>query len=292
MKIKNRGFTIVELLVVIVVIGILAAIIIISYVGVSQRAIASSLQSDLTNSSNKLKMYQVEHGSYPQMMTSTDGNVTYCPTPVDINYCIKPSSGNTLVYSTSGSTPQTFTLDANKNNIITYRITESTSPIIPSPWTTGIAATPMAGKYVYFRDIYPTDLYTNGNAIGTSEIKWKTTNTACASPQCTVVFGREPSYPSNLTLVSSNAVDFVMSTSPPTYPARDACKVIGGRLPTMQELFAIDADKISYGNNFQEYYYWSTTNYDNTQAFTKFIDNVSWFAMTKDNDFYVRCVKD
>ncbi|MFZ2125552.1 MAG: prepilin-type N-terminal cleavage/methylation domain-containing protein, partial [Candidatus Saccharimonadales bacterium] len=45
----NRGFTIVELLVVIVVIGILAAITIVSYAGISQRAVAVSLQSDLAS---------------------------------------------------------------------------------------------------------------------------------------------------------------------------------------------------------------------------------------------------
>ena len=53
------GFTIVELLVVIVVIGVLATITIVSYTGITQRAIISSLQSDLTNNSNQLKMFQI-----------------------------------------------------------------------------------------------------------------------------------------------------------------------------------------------------------------------------------------
>lgn len=44
-----RGFTIVELLIVIVVIGILAAITIVSYTGVTARANESSVQSDLRN---------------------------------------------------------------------------------------------------------------------------------------------------------------------------------------------------------------------------------------------------
>ncbi|HZJ34650.1 MAG TPA: prepilin-type N-terminal cleavage/methylation domain-containing protein, partial [Candidatus Angelobacter sp.] len=61
----QSGFTIVELLVVIVVIGILAAITIVSYTGISQRAIAVSLQSDLTNASKQLKLFQVENSAYP-----------------------------------------------------------------------------------------------------------------------------------------------------------------------------------------------------------------------------------
>ncbi|PIQ71162.1 hypothetical protein COV88_01465 [Candidatus Saccharibacteria bacterium CG11_big_fil_rev_8_21_14_0_20_41_19] len=47
----SSGFTIVELLVVIVVIGILAAITIVSYTGITQKAIIASLTSDLDGSS-------------------------------------------------------------------------------------------------------------------------------------------------------------------------------------------------------------------------------------------------
>ena len=64
--IYQNGFTIVELLVVIVVIGILAAITIVSYNGISQRAIVVSLQSDLSNSSQQLKVFQVLNSAYPQ----------------------------------------------------------------------------------------------------------------------------------------------------------------------------------------------------------------------------------
>ncbi|MEI6851173.1 MAG: type II secretion system protein, partial [Candidatus Saccharibacteria bacterium] len=45
---SNIGFTIVELLVIIVVIGILAAITIISYTGISSRAVTASVKSDIS----------------------------------------------------------------------------------------------------------------------------------------------------------------------------------------------------------------------------------------------------
>jgi prepilin-type N-terminal cleavage/methylation domain-containing protein len=112
-KTNKPGFTIVELLVVIVVIGILAAITIVSYTGISQRAVAASIQSDLANASQKLKMYQVENGAYPTQFTN-DGNGSYCPTPVDTRYCFKTSPGNSFPsYAAKNNTnPQTYILNA------------------------------------------------------------------------------------------------------------------------------------------------------------------------------------
>ncbi|MEI6850721.1 MAG: prepilin-type N-terminal cleavage/methylation domain-containing protein, partial [Candidatus Saccharibacteria bacterium] len=59
---KHSAFTIVELLVVIVVIGILAAITIISYNGISKKATEASLQSDLSGASRQIEMYKTDNG--------------------------------------------------------------------------------------------------------------------------------------------------------------------------------------------------------------------------------------
>jgi uncharacterized protein (TIGR02145 family)/prepilin-type N-terminal cleavage/methylation domain-containing protein len=122
------GFTIVELLVVIVVIGILATITVVSYTGVSQKATTASLTSDLDNASKQLKLYQVDHSTYP---TSLDGNNCpqgSAPTP-DTRYCIKPSSNNSYTYypSTNGAT---FRLVESNANSVTYSVTESRSPSV------------------------------------------------------------------------------------------------------------------------------------------------------------------
>lgn len=62
---KINGFTIIELLVVIVVIGILATITIVSYSNVQQRAWTTSLISDLTNASTQLEMDKIINNQYP-----------------------------------------------------------------------------------------------------------------------------------------------------------------------------------------------------------------------------------
>src|SRR5665811_330588 len=124
----HHGFTIVELLVVIVVIGILAAITIVSYTGVSQKATVVSLISDLDNASKQLKLYQVEYSSFPTTLTSN------CPTaPVnDTKYCLKPSSGNTYAYS-SPSPYSLFALTAtNTASSTVYSITNNSTPALTS----------------------------------------------------------------------------------------------------------------------------------------------------------------
>lgn len=62
---KQRGFTIVELLIVVVVIAILAAISIVAYTGISNRANDSAVQNDLRNFANKIMEYHTLNGQYP-----------------------------------------------------------------------------------------------------------------------------------------------------------------------------------------------------------------------------------
>jgi len=144
----SKGFTIVELLVVIVVIGILAAITIVSYTGISQKAVASSIQSDLGNAKKQLGLYYVENSSFP---TSLDGN--NCPvlnSVTDTKYCLKPSPGNTFTYTSVA--PSTFNLRS-ENNSNSYSITNNSQPTISNITTTsntcptGFIPVPGSGTY-------------------------------------------------------------------------------------------------------------------------------------------------
>lgn len=74
---NNSGFTIVELLIVIVVIAILAAISIVAYRGIQNRAHASSVQSDFSNIAKRAEIYRIDsaNDSYPSSianLTNTD----------------------------------------------------------------------------------------------------------------------------------------------------------------------------------------------------------------------------
>lgn len=138
---RTAAFTIVELLIVIVIIGILAAITIISYTGITARANTAAIQADLANASKKINMYYALYGAYPTSMPN-DGTGKYCPAAptVDANYCIKPSSG-IFTYTPTGSPATDFDIRADSGALV-YHITKDTSAasLVTTP-ITAIAAT-------------------------------------------------------------------------------------------------------------------------------------------------------
>ena len=62
---KQKGFTIVELLIVIVVIAILAAISIVAYNGIQNRANDTAIKNDLAQAHKKLEIYRVDKTNFP-----------------------------------------------------------------------------------------------------------------------------------------------------------------------------------------------------------------------------------
>ena len=72
---KASGFTIVELLIVVVVIGILAAIVIVSYNGITQAARDSQRQADLSTIAKAIQLYKEDNGHYPREDDGANGEV-------------------------------------------------------------------------------------------------------------------------------------------------------------------------------------------------------------------------
>ncbi|MET0980234.1 MAG: prepilin-type N-terminal cleavage/methylation domain-containing protein [Candidatus Saccharimonadales bacterium] len=85
---KKNGFTIVELLIVIVVIGILAAITIVAYNGVQSRANNTAVQADMRNFGMKLEQYYAENGRPPATAAELNG----------IGYKFAANSYQALIY--------------------------------------------------------------------------------------------------------------------------------------------------------------------------------------------------
>lgn len=117
-NIKHKGFTIVELLIVIVVIGILAAITIVSYSGISTRATASQ---NLANTNAVIKAAEAVRGD----TTATGGGFYPAPSSTVATMITNLSGGSAKVpagISVTGkySADTTGTLPTATNNAILY----------------------------------------------------------------------------------------------------------------------------------------------------------------------------
>ncbi len=105
---KQKGFTIVELLIFIVVIAILAAITIVAYNGIQDRAKSSEASTGLAQAKKKLELYKVDNGAYPTTgnLASagvTNNDVSFQYTSDGTTYCITGTAGN-ISYKASNST--------------------------------------------------------------------------------------------------------------------------------------------------------------------------------------------
>ena len=92
-----KGFTIVELLIVMVVIAILAAITIVSYNGIASQAKEAALKADLSNGAKQLGIAKVETGSYPSnandLKKSNGTTFSYVSFDGDI-FCLSATNSN------------------------------------------------------------------------------------------------------------------------------------------------------------------------------------------------------
>lgn len=101
----QKGFTIVELLIVIVVIGILAAIVIVAFNGIQTRANNTIVESNLTNASKSIEMFKAEKDRYPA--SASDYSAVKAS-----GLKLKSTIGNTLLYCVDTANPATYMIIA------------------------------------------------------------------------------------------------------------------------------------------------------------------------------------
>lgn len=104
----GKGFTIVELLMVIVVIAILAAISVVAYTGIQQRARDADRRSDISILQKKLAIYYTEHNAYPNTAQMRDITFRKEQLGIDNNDVFKPPIGSATIQYCWPGTPTVY----------------------------------------------------------------------------------------------------------------------------------------------------------------------------------------
>lgn len=106
---KESGFTIVELLVVIVVIGILASITVVSYTGVTQRATKSANQTNASTVISAASAVFAETGAFPvtsatpaTALANLNAGVAKVPSTISVSSATA-TNANTISYRVTAS---------------------------------------------------------------------------------------------------------------------------------------------------------------------------------------------
>lgn len=122
-KQNQNGFTIVELLIVVVVIAILAAITIVAYNGISQRANASSLQSEVASALKKIETLKIgsNTATYPSEITTqgfaSSTTLSYFNNSSENSFCVQSKKG-TLVYSATSKRNEVRPIGCDENGLL------------------------------------------------------------------------------------------------------------------------------------------------------------------------------
>ena len=116
LKRKSQGFTIVELLIVIVVIGILALLVITTYSGIQAKARNAKRQTDIQSLQTQLEAFFSQNGYYPSL---TDMNSSAWRTAnmksLDQNALIDPSNPTQSTTLVNGAVAKSYS----------YQVTDS-----------------------------------------------------------------------------------------------------------------------------------------------------------------------
>ena len=294
-KNNSSGFTITELLVVIIVIGVLATITIISYVGISRNAETAALAAVLKENSTQLELYKATYGAYPSELDSN-----YCPIQAnaDNTRCLKTSPGVDLTYI-SRSPNTTYSLLASKGS--------NSSSVSSNNSTVG----PYLGLSCRTQEY--SDGLSNPNIVMADDLKIKNCIdiTKLVTP-ADIIAGSEK-LDTNTGLIWSNAlvknlsnINFSAVINTKTNFSWNAviadnlsktasvlCTEKGNnwRLPTQKELIQVYingsfATLINANGDF-----WSATEFNSTDAWAVTLWNGNVFSYGKGNGSSVRCVR-
>ena len=136
---QQSGFTIVELLIVIVVIAILAAITIVAYNGIQNRANDTAVQNDLSHSAHNVELYKVDHDIYPTSYSNLVAMKT-AGYPLSASQSAYDTSTNNYAFCFDSTDDSYGIIARSKSGKVWYVTNSQKSPqAYPSAWAAALA---------------------------------------------------------------------------------------------------------------------------------------------------------
>jgi type IV pilus assembly protein PilA len=114
---RNAGFTLVEVLIIIVIIGLLAAIAIPQFIAYRSQAIDSQLKSDLRNAAVAVESYFTKKSVYPASVAEIEGYGFHPTDGVTLTITIMTPSSYSITAAKPGSTQPSFTFTSSTGSI-------------------------------------------------------------------------------------------------------------------------------------------------------------------------------
>jgi len=144
---NKKGFTIVELLIVVVIIAILAGVVILSYNGVRARAIDSSMQSDLRDSQATLKTEVASNSKFPatpSVLKASNGaqyQYTYDNTTSPATFCLTTTADKRSFFINQFGNPTKGACPGHADGGVADEINWSQTNSISTNWYAGAMST-------------------------------------------------------------------------------------------------------------------------------------------------------
>jgi len=168
---KAKGFTIVELLIVIAVIAILAAIIVVAFNGITNRARLAKVQDEVKSVERLIEIYSAQNGGYPKTTNNPHSNWKAADVRTDAN-CQNGSAQSDWVPNITGLPQSDQKVTPGVDGIVgCYLYVSDGTEYVLSAWNmVSIPQTSVMYRRLGFREFQTsssTQFYTcNANTVG------------------------------------------------------------------------------------------------------------------------------